>query len=106
MPRGYLYIGNEQVLAVQHEGEDINNEDILINENGIYTFSPGYTGLGTVVVNVPGGGSSTYKAMQVMENIKNSGQQEYEQPIINEVVPILEEILNGEESEESGDDSE
>ena len=52
MSRGYLYIGNEQVLAVQHEGENINNEDILINENGIYTFSQGYTGLGTVDVGV------------------------------------------------------
>lgn len=40
--------------------EEINNQDKTITENGEYTADAGYTGLGTVTVNVPtsGGGSA------------------------------------------------
>lgn len=34
-------------------GTTINNEDITVTQNGEYTASTGYTGLGTVTVNVP-----------------------------------------------------
>lgn len=34
----------------------IENEDITVTQNGIYEASEGYTGLGTVTVNVSGGG--------------------------------------------------
>lgn len=33
-------------------GQTINNEDITITENGVYTASAGYTGIGTATVNV------------------------------------------------------
>lgn len=33
-------------------GEEINNQDIQVTENGIYTAEDGYTGLGTVTVSV------------------------------------------------------
>ena len=41
-------------------GVEINNQDKTITENGEYTADAGYTGLGTVTVNVPtsGGGSA------------------------------------------------
>lgn len=34
----------------------INNQDITVTENGIYTHETGYTGLGTVTVTVSGSG--------------------------------------------------
>lgn len=34
-------------------GQTINNEDITITENGVYTAGEGYTGIGTATVNVP-----------------------------------------------------
>ena len=34
-------------------GVEINNQDKTITENGTYTADAGYTGLGTVEVNVP-----------------------------------------------------
>ena len=34
-------------------GQTINNEDLTITANGIYTASEGYTGIGTVTVSVP-----------------------------------------------------
>ena len=34
----------------------INNQDITVTENGIYTHAAGYTGLGTVTVTVSGSG--------------------------------------------------
>lgn len=34
-------------------GQTINNQDITVTANGVYTAESGYTGLGTVTVNVP-----------------------------------------------------
>lgn len=34
-------------------GQTINNEDITVTQNGVYTAGTGYTGLGTVTVNTP-----------------------------------------------------
>lgn len=34
-------------------GSTINNQDIIVTQNGEYTAESGYTGLGTVTVNVP-----------------------------------------------------
>ena len=36
-------------------GGEINNEDITITENGVYTAGEGYTGIGTATVDVPEG---------------------------------------------------
>lgn len=41
------------VTGTLEEGEQINNQDKTITENGTYTADEGYTGLGTVTVNVP-----------------------------------------------------
>ena len=38
-----------------YEGSIVNNQDLTVTENGIYTHDAGYTGLGTVSVNVPAG---------------------------------------------------
>lgn len=38
---------------IRGSGSKINNQDITITENGIYTNDDGYTGLGTVTVEVP-----------------------------------------------------
>ena len=45
-------------LIVKGGGTEINNQDITVTENGTYTAEDGYTGLGTVEVNVPTGGGS------------------------------------------------
>ena len=45
-------------LIVKGDGTKINNQDITVTENGTYTAEDGYTGLGTVNVNVPTGGGS------------------------------------------------
>lgn len=42
--------------VVYGSGEEINNQDKTITENGSYTADEGYTGLGTVTVNVPSEG--------------------------------------------------
>jgi len=42
-------------------GTVINNQDKTITENGEYTADSGYTGLGTVTVDVSGGGGASYK---------------------------------------------
>lgn len=41
-----------QQPPAEGSGEKINNQDIQVTENGIYTAEEGYTGLGTVDVNV------------------------------------------------------
>lgn len=43
-------------------GETINNQDITITQNGTYQAEEGYTGLGTVDVNVSGGGETRFGA--------------------------------------------
>lgn len=40
-------------------GVPINNQDLDITQNGTYTADEGYTGLGTVDVDVPRGGIQT-----------------------------------------------
>lgn len=42
--------------VVYGSGEEINNQDKTVTENGQYTADEGYTGLGTVTVNVPSEG--------------------------------------------------
>lgn len=51
---------NSITPVVSGGGTTINNEDITVTVNGEYTASTGYTGLGTVTVNVPtsGGGDA------------------------------------------------
>ena len=43
----------EKPKAAESVGVEINNQDITITENGVYTADAGYTGIGTAMVNVP-----------------------------------------------------
>ena len=43
---------DQEILSIE-TGPQINNQDKEITENGTYTADEGYTGLGTVTVNVP-----------------------------------------------------
>ena len=49
-------------------GATINNQDIKVTENGVYTADTGYTGLGTVNVNVPTGTTINNQNITVTEN--------------------------------------
>ena len=49
-------------------GATINNQDITVTENGVYTADTGYTGLGTVNVNVPTGTTINNQNITVTEN--------------------------------------
>ena len=52
-----LYLGKDLVSAFSGSGgTTIKNQDITVTENGTYTAENGYTGLGTVTVDVPTGG--------------------------------------------------
>jgi len=46
-------INNVDLTSQSGGGATINNQDISVSENGVYTADEGYTGLGTVTVNVP-----------------------------------------------------
>lgn len=52
-------------------GTEINNQDKEITENGTYTADEGYTGLGTVIVNVPQeSGSGDVKLFETEETMQ------------------------------------
>lgn len=52
-------------------GQEINNQDKTITENGVYTADSGYTGLGTVTVNVPQqGGSGDVKLFETEQAMR------------------------------------
>ena len=48
-------------------GETVNNQHKVINENGVYSADSGYTGLGTVVVDVAQTGGGVNKLPQVVD---------------------------------------
>ena len=54
-----VYLGSQNVGVgmVEKIPAEINNEDIIITENGVYNAGEGYTGLGTVTVEVEGSGN-------------------------------------------------
>lgn len=59
---------NIQIFDVTGNLPIINNEDKSITENGTYTAGTGYTGLGTVSVNVPSGGDvKLFETIQEMQ---------------------------------------
>ena len=65
------FVRAENVVAVAGEGgggATINNQDIDVTENGVYTADTGYTGLGTVNVNVPTGTTINNQNITVTEN--------------------------------------
>ena len=58
-------------LIVKGGGTEINNQDITVTENGTYKAEDGYTGLGTVEVNVPTSGGAEIKNQDI--NITTNG---------------------------------
>ena len=48
-------VSGNTILGIAGTGEEINNQDKTITQNGTYQADQGYTGLGTVTVNVPSG---------------------------------------------------
>ena len=54
-----VYLGSQNVGVgiVEKIPAEINNEDIIITENGVYTAEEGYTGFGSVTVEVEGSGN-------------------------------------------------
>ena len=61
-----------EILSIE-TGSQINNQNKEITTNGTYTADEGYTGLGTVTVNVPQeGGSGDIKQFSTVEEMNNS----------------------------------
>ncbi len=65
-----VYLGSQNVGVgiVEKIPAEINNEDIIITENGIYEVGEGYTGFGTVTVNVEGGQSPSQSTLKAINN--------------------------------------
>lgn len=57
-------------LNIEVPSEEINNQDKEITENGVYTADEGYTGLGTVTVNVPQTGDVPVKLFETEEQMQ------------------------------------
>lgn len=62
--KGYITVNGKKqrvvlTAALVGGGSPINNQDITVTSNGIYTADEGYTGLGTVDVNVPNPSTGT-----------------------------------------------
>ena len=75
-------------------GTKINNQDKDITKNGTYTADEGYTGLGTVIVNVPQTGDVPIKLFKTVEEMNNStGSKEGDLAVVyrEEIQPITEE---------------
>ena len=75
-------------------GTKINNQNKDITKNGTYTADEGYTGLGTVIVNVPQTGDVPVKLFKTKEEMNSStGNVEGDLALVyrNEIQPITEE---------------
>ena len=75
-------------------GTKINNQDKDITKNGTYTADEGYTGLGTVVVNVPQTGDVPIKLFKTKEEMNSStGSKEGDLAVVyrEEIQPVTEE---------------
>lgn len=57
----------------QSNNPTINNEDITVTQNGTYTCSEGYTGLGTVEVNVPSAFNGILNCLKYGADIDSNG---------------------------------
>ena len=58
---GRMLLNDQEVatLVISNSGgQEIKNQDLTITENGTYSADEGFTGLGTVEVNVPTGGGT------------------------------------------------
>ena len=76
------------------QGTKINNQDKDITKNGTYTADEGYTGLGTVIVNVPQTGDVPIKLFKTVEEMNNStGSKEGDLAVVyrEEIQPVTEE---------------
>ena len=58
------------VEGTAETGQEINNQDKEITTNGTYTADEGYTGLGTITVNVPQTGDVPVKLFETQEQMQ------------------------------------
>ena len=82
------------VEGTAETGTKINNQDKDITKNGTYTADEGYTGLGTVIVNVPQTGDVPVKLFKTKDEMNSStGNVEGDLALVykNEIQPITEE---------------
>ena len=71
---------DELELIVAVPGSAINNQDKTIIQNGTYVADSGYTGLGTVIVNVPQEGVKKFESVAQMQ--ASTGNQEGDLAIV------------------------
>ena len=62
-----LYKGSKKISPIINIANTIRNQNKTVNTNGVYTADEGYTGLGTVTVNVP------YETDALTMNIEHNG---------------------------------
>lgn len=72
-------------------GEEINNQDKTITENGTYTADEGYTGLGIVEVNVPSIGTS----VEAWANGTAKNAQVGDKVVLNNIVAANTMLMDG-----------
>lgn len=73
-----VYLGSQNVGVgmVEMIPADVKNEDIIITENGVYNAGEGYTGLGTVTVDVESsGGGETIEVLNKTGSTINEGDK-------------------------------
>ena len=81
---------DELELIVAVPGSTINNQDKTIIQNGTYAADSGYTGLGTVIVNVPQEGVKKFESVEQMQ--ASTGNQEGDLAIVynSQILPLTE----------------
>lgn len=73
-----VYLGSQNVGVgmVEMIPADVKNEDIIITENGVYNAGEGYTGLGTVTVDVESsGGGEIIEVLNKTGSVINQGDK-------------------------------
>ena len=67
----------------------IKNQNKTITKNGIYTYDDGYTGLGTVTVNVPSSGDvMTFEAVNGLGRSPEVGEKVFAQEVNQQTAPV------------------
>ena len=88
--KGNSFLGVE---GTAETGSQINNQDKTITQNGQYTADSGYTGLGTVTVNVPSGSGDVklFETEQAMQADPNPSEGDLAVVYREEIQPVTEE---------------
>ena len=88
--KGNSFLGVE---GTAEAGSQINNQDKTITQNGQYTADSGYTGLGTVTVNVPSGSGDVklFETVEAMQADPNPSEGDLAVVYREEIQPVTEE---------------